>query len=51
MLREKLVIVGGDLVIAKGRVRELELNILDDKKTLKHSAEALLASSTFNFIL
>jgi hypothetical protein len=47
MLREKLVIVTGDLVTAKGRVRELELNVLDDKKTLKQSAETLLASSTF----
>lgn len=47
MLREKLVILGGDLVISKGRVRELELNVLEDKKTLKQSTEALLASSMF----
>ncbi|KIM90094.1 hypothetical protein PILCRDRAFT_171861 [Piloderma croceum F 1598] len=45
MLREKLVAVGGDLVVAKSRVRELEMNLLDDKLSLKKSAETLLGSS------
>lgn len=47
MLREKLVVIGGDLVVAKSRVRELEMNLLDDKLSLKKSAETLLESSGF----
>jgi hypothetical protein len=47
MLREKLVTVSGDLVMAKSRVRDLEMGVLDDKKMLKQAAESLLASSTF----
>jgi hypothetical protein len=47
MLREKLVAVGGDLVVAKSRVKELEMNLLDDKLSLKKSAETLLGSSGF----
>ena len=47
MLREKLIAVGGDLVVAKSRVRELEMNLLDDKLSLKKSAETLLGSSEF----
>ena len=49
MLREKLVVIGGDLVVAKSRVRELEMNLLDDKLSLKKSAETLLESSGFFF--
>ena len=45
MLREKLVVVSGDLVVAKSRVKELEINMLDDKISLKKSAETLLGSS------
>lgn len=53
MLREKLVVVSGDLVMAKSRVKELEMNLLDDKLSLKKSAETLLESSGFfdTFIL
>jgi len=47
MLREKLVVIGGDLVVAKSRVRELEMNLLGDKLSLKKSAETLLESSGF----
>ena len=47
MLRENLVTVSGDLVMAKSRVRDLEMGVLDDKKMLKQAAESLLASSTF----
>jgi uncharacterized membrane protein len=49
MLREKLVTASGDLVVAKSRVRELEMDLLEDKMSLKRSAETLLASSTFFF--
>jgi len=51
MLREKLVTASGDLVVAKSRVRELEMDLLEDKMSLKRSAETLLASSSFSFVL
>lgn len=50
MLREKLITAGGDLVEAKSHIRELEMNLLDDKMTLKQSAETLLASSISFFV-
>lgn len=46
ILREKLVVAGGDLVTAQSRVRDLEMDLLDDKKSLKKSAQTLLESST-----
>lgn len=49
MLREKLVTASGDLVVAKTRVRELEMDLLEDKMSLKKSTETLLASSKFFF--
>lgn len=49
ILREKLVTVTGDLVVATARVRELELDVLDDKKSLRDSMEKVLTASTLLF--
>ena len=38
MHREKLITVSGDLVMAKSRVRDLEMDVLDDKKMLRQTA-------------
>jgi len=50
MLHEKLVVVSGDLVV-KSRVKELEINLLDDKLSLKKTAETFLKSSGFLTLL
>ncbi|KZP02524.1 hypothetical protein FIBSPDRAFT_972832 [Athelia psychrophila] len=45
MLREKLVVIGGELIDSRARVRELEAGCIKDKQGLKESVKQLLASS------
>lgn len=45
MLREKLVVMGGELIDSRSRVRELEADCIKDKQGLKEAVKQLLASS------
>ncbi|KZP09256.1 hypothetical protein FIBSPDRAFT_241518 [Athelia psychrophila] len=45
MLREKLVVMGRELIDSRARVRELEADCIKDKQGLKESVKQLLASS------
>ncbi|KZP19718.1 hypothetical protein FIBSPDRAFT_557490 [Athelia psychrophila] len=45
MLREKLVVMGGELIDSRARGRELEADCIKDKQGLKESVKQLLASS------
>ncbi|KZP02608.1 hypothetical protein FIBSPDRAFT_599321 [Athelia psychrophila] len=45
MLRENLVVIGGELIDSRARVRELKAHCIKDKQGLKKSVKQLLASS------
>ncbi|KZP02943.1 WD40 repeat-like protein [Athelia psychrophila] len=45
MSREKLVVMGGELIDSRARVRELKADCIKDKQGIKESVKQLLASS------